>query len=143
MTDIVINWHFKIPGALHLILEARIKFTELHLKCDIDKTKLICEEIKTLLTQKERCLNSRPLTNLFNDPNALTTRTALTYGHFLISRTLTSIHEPNYLDCNNSYLNGLQLIQKILQQLWKCWHSEYLCRLQERQNGFYQLRIFK
>ena len=56
---------------------------------------------------------------------------------------MTSIHEPNYLDCNNSYLNRWQLIQKMLQQFWKRWHNEYICRLQQRPKWLLQTKNFQ
>ncbi|GFT01587.1 integrase catalytic domain-containing protein [Trichonephila clavipes] len=71
----------------------------------------------------------RPLTPISNDLNNLS---ALTPGHFIIGRPLTSIPEPNYIDSNNSYLTRWQQIQKLVQQFWKRWHKEYLTRLQQR-----------
>ncbi|XP_035214030.1 uncharacterized protein LOC118187854 [Stegodyphus dumicola] len=55
---------------------------------------------------------------------------ALTPGHFLIGRSLTSIPEPNCIEV--SHLTRWQHIQKMVQQFWKRWHKEYLCRLQQR-----------
>lgn len=131
LSDIGINWHFNVPGAPHMggLWEAGIKSTKFHLKRVVGETKLTYEEFETFLTQIEACLNSRPLTNLSNDPNDLS---VLTPGHFIIGRALTSIPEPNYLDYNVSYLNRWQIIQKMVQQFWKRWHNEYLCRLQQR-----------
>ncbi|GFX04548.1 integrase catalytic domain-containing protein [Trichonephila clavipes] len=77
----------------------------------------------------EACLNSRPLTPISNDPNNLS---ALTPGHFIIRRPLTSIPEPNYTDSNNSFVTRWQQIQKLVEQFWKRWHKEYLTRLQQR-----------
>ncbi|GFT08111.1 integrase catalytic domain-containing protein [Trichonephila clavipes] len=71
----------------------------------------------------------KPLTPISNDPNDLS---ALTPGHFIIGRPLTSIPEPNYIDSNNSYLTRWQHIQKLVQQFWKRWHKDYLTRLLQR-----------
>ncbi|GFW00345.1 integrase catalytic domain-containing protein [Trichonephila clavipes] len=89
----------------------------------------MCEEFETFLTQIESCLNSRPLMPISNDRNDLS---ALTPGHFIIGRPLTSIPEPNYIDLNNSYLTLWQQIQKLLQEFWKRWDKKYLTRLQQR-----------
>lgn len=131
LSDIGINWHFNVPGAPHMggLWEAGIKSTKYHLKRVVGETKLTYEEFATLLTQIEACLNSRPITALSNDPSDLS---ALTPGHFIIGRSLTSIPEPDYINSKISYLNRWQIIQKMLQQFWKRWHREYLCRLQQR-----------
>ncbi|GFY26556.1 integrase catalytic domain-containing protein [Trichonephila clavipes] len=131
LTDNGIKWHQNVPGAPHMggLWEAGIKSTKYHLKRVVGETKLTYEEFETFLTQIEACLNSRALTPISNDPNDLS---ALTPGHFIIGRPLTSIPEPNYIDSNNSYLTRWQHIQKLVQQFWKRWHKEYLTRLQQR-----------
>jgi len=131
LSDIGIKWHLNVPGAPHMggLWEAGVKSTKYHLKRVVGETKLTYEEFETFLTQIEACLNSRPLTALSNDPNDLS---ALTPGHFLIGRSLTSLPEPNYIDSNVSYLTRWQQIQKMVQQFWKRWQNEYLCRLQQR-----------
>ncbi|GFS97985.1 integrase catalytic domain-containing protein [Trichonephila clavipes] len=91
------------PGASYMggLWEAGIKSTKYHLKRVVGETKSTYEEFETFLTQIEACLNSRPLKPISNHPNDLS---ALTPGHFIIGRPLTSIPEPNYIDSNNSYL---------------------------------------
>ncbi|GFT45987.1 integrase catalytic domain-containing protein [Trichonephila clavipes] len=131
LTDNGIKWHQNVPGAPHMggLWEAGIKSTKYNLKRVVGETKLTYEEFETFLTEIEACLNSRPLTPISNDQNDLS---ALTPGHFIIGRPLTSIPEPNYIDSNNSYLTRWQQIQKLVQQFWKRWHKEYLTRLQQR-----------
>lgn len=131
LSDIGISWHFNPPGSPHMggLWEAGIKSTKFHLKRVVGDLKLTIEEFETLLTQIEACLNSRPLTPMSSDPDDLC---ALTPGHFLIGRSLASLPEPNYLDVKLNSLSRWQLIQRALQQFWKRWHREYLCRLQQR-----------
>ncbi|GFW37836.1 integrase catalytic domain-containing protein [Trichonephila clavipes] len=87
--------------------ESGIKSTKYHLKRVVGETKLTYEELETFLTQIEACLNSRPLTPISNDPNDLS---ALTLGHIITGRPLTSIPEPNYIDSNNFYPTRWQQI---------------------------------
>ncbi|GFW54560.1 integrase catalytic domain-containing protein [Trichonephila clavipes] len=131
LTDNGIKWHQNVPGAPHMggLWETGIKSTKYHLKRVVGETKLTYEEFETFVTQIEACLNSRPLAPISNDPNDLS---ALTPGHFIIGRKLTSIPEPNYIDSNNCYLTRWQQIQKLVQQFWKRWHKESLTRLQQR-----------
>nr|XP_042911764.1 uncharacterized protein LOC122272314 [Parasteatoda tepidariorum] len=109
-----IRWHLNVPGAPHMgsLWEVGIKSTKYHLKRVVGDIKLTHEEFETLLAQIEACLNSRPLTALSCDPNDLS---ALTPGHFIIGRPLTSIPEPNYTESNISYLTRWQIIQKMVQ----------------------------
>jgi len=83
----------------------------------------------TTFTQVEACLNSRPLTPLSSDPNDLH---ALTSGHFLIGRPLLAIPESDVMTIHHNRLSRWQLLQKINQQFWSRWSSEFLTRLQQR-----------
>lgn len=87
------------------------------------------EDLATLLSQIESCLNSRPLCALCSDPSDLDT---LTPAHFLIGERTTCIPEDNLLDCNNNRLTRWKSIEKSKQHFWRRWHSEYLNRLQAR-----------
>jgi len=91
--------------------------------------RLTFEELTTVFWQVEACLNSRPLTPLSSDPNDLD---VLTSGHFLIGRPLVALPEKDVTSINQNRLSRWQLIQKIQQQFWRRWSSEYLTRLQQR-----------
>jgi hypothetical protein len=91
--------------------------------------KLTFEELATLLTQIEAVLNSRPLTPESTDPSDLR---ALTPGHFLIGKPITSIPEPDLTHISTTRLGRWQLMQQMLQGFWKRWSSEYINRLQQR-----------
>lgn len=126
-----IEWHFIPPGAPNFggLWEAAVKSMKTHLKKVIGDSTLTYEELTTLLYQIEASLNSRPLCPLSNDPNDIS---SLTPGHFLVGRPLLSLPEGNVMDINTNRLSRWQMIQKMHQQFWRKWHTEYLNRLQER-----------
>lgn len=76
---------------------------------------LTYEEMATLLTQIEACLNSRPLSALSDDPADIT---ALTPGHFLIGSTLKAVPEPSLLDVTMSRLSRWQQLQQMRDHFW-------------------------
>ncbi|XP_033218345.1 uncharacterized protein LOC117173811 [Belonocnema kinseyi] len=95
----------------------------------VGKALFTYEQFNTCIIEVESILNSRPLTPVSSDPNDLT---ALTSGHFLIGKTLTSVPEHDYLDVPDNRLSLWQHIQKIKQHLWRRWHKEYLNELRTR-----------
>ena len=125
------TWHFIPPHAPHFggLWEAGIKSTKHHLRRVIGTATLTFEEISTLLYQIEACLNSRPLSQIgtnSQDP------TPLTPGHFLIGEPLLLVPENNYETSSISSLKRWQLTQKMLQQFWRRWSSEYLSQFLHR-----------
>ncbi|XP_050549051.1 uncharacterized protein LOC126910481 [Daktulosphaira vitifoliae] len=90
---------------------------------------LTYEELTTVLTRAEACLNSRPITPLSNEPFDLS---YLSPGHFLIGDSLMAVPEP---ESNTKQLNRLDRWQRVTQlslNLWKRRSKEYLGHLQER-----------
>ncbi|GBN92664.1 hypothetical protein AVEN_114544-1 [Araneus ventricosus] len=77
----------------------------------------------------EGVLYSRPIVPLSTDPHDYT---ALTPGHFLIGRPITSIAEPQLIEKSDNYLSRWQKITKLLQQVWKNWKRDYLNNLHLR-----------
>lgn len=90
---------------------------------------LSIEEIDTLLTQVETCLNSRPIAPLSDYPNDLT---SLTPGHFLVGGPLITVPEKSLLDMNEARLNRWQRVQRMYEQFWRIWSKDYLHSLQQR-----------
>lgn len=109
--------------------EAGVKSTKYHLKRITKDAKLTFEELSTLLAQIEACLNSRPLTPITSDPNDMT---ALTPGHFLIGDSLLAPPDHSNSIQPESALTRWQLVQRLYQNFWNQWQSEYLSRLQQR-----------
>jgi hypothetical protein len=73
---------------------------------------LTFDELKTLITQTEECLNSRTLVSLSNDPDD---PSALIPGHFLIGRLITAFPEPKLRNIKISLLSSW----KHLQHFWR------------------------
>ncbi|XP_050671207.1 uncharacterized protein LOC126969704 [Leptidea sinapis] len=92
------------------------------------QTFLTYEELTTLLSQVEACVNSRPLTLM----NSTLDEPPLTPGHFLIREPLIGVPEPSLLDVKLSPLNRWHIIQRMVQSLWSRWRNEYLTTLQHR-----------
>ena len=67
---------------------AAVKSFNTHIKKILSEVKLNFEELSTVLTQVEACLNSRPLKPLTDSLDVLE---VLTPGHFLIGRPLTAL----------------------------------------------------
>ncbi|XP_062704554.1 uncharacterized protein LOC134286876 [Aedes albopictus] len=126
-----IAWKFIPPRAPHFggLWEAAVKSTKNHLLKEVGNTTVSYEEMLTLLNQVEMCLNSRPITELSNDPSGLE---ALTPGHFLVGANLQAIPEKDLKQTPDNRLNRWQLVQKRLQAIWKRWSTEYLQQLQAR-----------
>jgi hypothetical protein len=97
LADRSINWHFIPPHSPHMggIWEAGVKSCKHHFKRIVGNALLRYEELYTLLTLIESCLNSRPITPMSNDPHDLE---ALTPGNFLIGAPLTAPLEPSLED---------------------------------------------
>ena len=89
-----IVWKFIPERTPHFggLWEAAVKSMKFHFKRIVGNTKLNFEELTTVLTQIESCLNSRPLAPL---PHVEDGIEALTPGHFLIGRPLESIPDPS------------------------------------------------
>ncbi|XP_065076066.1 uncharacterized protein LOC135699704 [Ochlerotatus camptorhynchus] len=109
--------------------EAAVKSLKGHMRRVIGNRMLKYDELHTVVTQIETCLNSRPLTPLSNDSSDLE---ALTPGHFLIQRPLTAAPEPSLHDLPENRLNRWQRVQNYSQLIWKRWSTDYLSTLQSR-----------
>ncbi|XP_077280508.1 uncharacterized protein LOC143907540 [Temnothorax americanus] len=126
-----ITWHFNPPAAPHFggLWEAAVKSTKFHLRRVIGETTLTFEEMSTLLSQVEACLNSRPLQALSDDPDDIS---ALTPGHFLIGAPLLALPEPALHDAAESSLSRWQHLQKMRDHFWSRWSHEYVIGMATR-----------
>ena len=126
-----IAWTYIPERAPHFggLWEAAVKSFKRHLYRIIGEVKLTFEELSTVLTQIESCLNSRPLTAL---PSAEDSGiNVLTPGHFLIGRPLEALPNPVAAYRAISLLKRWHLCQALLRHFWKRWSAEYLTQLQK------------
>ena len=123
-----IHWKFIPEHAPHFggIWEAAVKSMKMHLRRIISNVKLTFEELYTVLTQIESCLNSRPLVPLPSDDDGIE---VLTPGHFLIGRPLESLPDPAFSYRPLSLLSRWYLCQALVRHFWQRWSSEYLSSL--------------
>ncbi|XP_029054961.2 uncharacterized protein LOC114882244 [Osmia bicornis bicornis] len=126
-----IEWRLIPPHSPHFggLWEGAVKSAKHHLKRVIGDQKLTFEELYTLLTQVESCLNSRPLSPLSSDPTDLS---PLTPGHFLIGTALNALPAQDLRDVQTNRLNRYQLIQQMLQHFWQRWQNECIHQMQQR-----------
>ncbi|XP_076247806.1 uncharacterized protein LOC143187478 [Calliopsis andreniformis] len=126
-----IQWHFNPPQAPHFggLWESAVRLTKYHLNRVIGEQRLTYEELYTLLTQIESCLNSRPLSPSSSDPHDVN---PLTPGHFLIGTAPCALPDQDVTDIKLNRLNRYQLVQQMFQHFWQRWHKEYLHHLQQR-----------
>ncbi|XP_062556793.1 uncharacterized protein LOC134221620 [Armigeres subalbatus] len=130
-----IQWSFIPPRSPNFggVWEAGVKAAKSHLKIVLCEASLNYEEMTTVLVQVEAILNSRPMTQVSNDANDFN---ALTPGHFLVGRELTAVPEPSYDNVRVSSLSRWQHLQKLKQDFWSRWSTEYLSELQPRSKWY-------
>ncbi|XP_029166951.1 uncharacterized protein LOC114937603 [Nylanderia fulva] len=123
-------WQFLPPAAPHFggLWEAGVKSVKYHIKRCIGLHTLTFEEMTTFLCRIEACLNSRPIAPVSDNPDDYH---ALTPGHFLIGTSLLA-PEPSVLEFNENRLSRWQMIQRLTEEFWRSWSSDYLHSLQQR-----------
>ncbi|XP_040169767.1 uncharacterized protein LOC120904087 [Anopheles arabiensis] len=130
-----IDWTFIPPRAPHFggLWESAVKSAKYHLLRTMGTSSYTFEDMMTILTEVEGCLNSRPITPMSDNPSDLT---ALTPGHFLTGSHMQLLPSIDVSQIPSNRLNHWQLIQQQLQRFWKRWHTEYLQQLQTRSKWF-------
>ena len=90
--------------------------------------RLIFEELTTILTQIEACLNSRPLTPLPHPEDEFEARTP---GHFLVGAPLEALPDTESSTTSISLLWRWHLCQALVRHFWQHWSTEYLTNFQK------------
>lgn len=124
------EWNFIPAQSPHVggLWEAAVKSAKRHLIKVMGQASLTYEELYTILTQVEACLNSRPLTPLSSDPCDLE---ALTPAHFLIGEPLVATSQL-HVEPGISLRSRYERLTQSVQRFWKLWSNDYLSQLQER-----------
>ncbi|XP_055714780.1 uncharacterized protein LOC129808901 [Phlebotomus papatasi] len=132
------KWHFQPPKSPHHggLWEAAIKSMKHHFRRVVGNEKLTFEELCTVTAQIEAILNSRPVTQMSEDPSD---PEALTPGHFLVGRPLTELPSPDLTQLPDNRLDAWQRCQQLTQHFSKRWKLEYLTALQRRTKWFTEL----
>ena len=88
------TWHFIPERAPHFggLWESAVRAAKLHLKKVVGEQILDYEEMTTVVSQVEACLNSRPLGQVYS--HSADAVAPLTPAHFLIGRSMMAYPEP-------------------------------------------------
>ena len=126
------NWLFIPPHGPHHggLWEAAVKSMKHHLRSTLRSQIANYEELCTLLTEIEACLNSRPICALSSDPHF---STYLSPGHFPIGDPLVQFPAVDLTKVKSNRLSRWQSYQQQLQLFWKRWSADYLNDLHQRQ----------
>lgn len=129
LSSINVSWTFIPPRAPHFggCREFGIRLFKFHLKRTIKSTVLALEQFTTLTSQIEATLNSRPLVPLSSSPDDFE---ALTLGHFLIGKPLTSLPVPIQCAEPANLQQSWTIHKKIFNRFWHFWQRNYLQNLQ-------------
>ncbi len=121
-----IQWHFSPERAPHFggLWEAAVKSAKTLLKKTVGLHKFTYEELYTVITQIESCLNSRPLVPFDStDEDRLN---VLTPGHFLVGRPLEALPDKGDILQQPSTLKRWNLCQLVIREFWYRWSTEYI-----------------
>ena len=124
-----ITWRFIPERAPHFggLWEAAVKSLKKHLSRIVSNTKLNFEELTTVLSQIEACLNSRPLGTMpHNDDDGIE---ILTPGHFIIGRPMQALTDNALSYKPIAILRKWYLCEALVRHFWERWSSEYLIDL--------------
>ncbi|XP_053618244.1 uncharacterized protein LOC128679812 [Plodia interpunctella] len=136
------KWHYNPPLSPNFggLWEAGVKSIKHHLRRILNMN-LTFEEMTTTLCQIEACLNSRPLCPI--DDSDAENLDVLTPGHFLVGEAPMNVPDPDLKDVNWNRLSRWQHSQRLVQNFWRKWQTEYLSRLQQRPKWFKQNKEFQ
>ena len=133
LTDHKIKWKFIVDYAPWWggFYERMMKTIKIPLKKILGKNVFSPDEIYTILTEVEAMVNSRPLTQVSDEPSEMN---YLTPASFLIGRQLINVPvkpvNSKKKTPEKKELNKLMVMQnRTLNLLWKTWREEYMRNL--------------
>ena len=126
-----ITWQFIPERAPHFggLWEAAVKSLKTHMSRVVGNAKLNFEELTTVLSQIEACLNSRPLGTMpHNDDDGIE---VLTPGHFIIGRPMQALTDHALSYKPMPVLRRWYLCEALVRHFWNRWSSEYVTSLRK------------
>ncbi|XP_065204047.1 uncharacterized protein LOC135834138 [Planococcus citri] len=127
-----IAWKFNPPYTPHRggIWESAVKSAKRYIPKISENQKFTENELRTLLTQIEGILNTRPLAySNTGEPD----EEILTPGHFLVGRNLNvNLPEPSSPPANIKLSDRYIANQNRIRAFWRIWSQDYLNQLRSR-----------
>ncbi|XP_065203470.1 uncharacterized protein LOC135833629 [Planococcus citri] len=126
-----ISWKFNPPYTPHRggIWESAVKSAKRYLPKITDEQRFNENELRTLLTQVECILNSRPLAYCQTSEPL---EEVLTPGHFLVGRNLSVLPEPSEPPAGIKLSAQYEANCSRVRDFWKVWSQDYLNQLKAR-----------
>lgn len=134
LADRRVTWKFIPEGAPWWggWWERLVRSIKTALRKVLGRSSMNFEELATVLAEAEAIVNSRPLTYINSSADE---PTPISPAHFLIGQSLTVLPEPSLSSATPTTMNRRQTLrryeyrQKMIEQFWKRWQSEYLLQL--------------
>ena len=126
-----ITWKFNPPTASHMggVWERMIRSVRKILRALLGEQLVSDESLRTMMTEVQSILNSRPLTPVSSDPKDLE---PITPNHLLLLRSNANF-PPGIFSKEDMYTRRRwRQVQYLSNVFWKRWLKEYLPTLQER-----------
>jgi len=127
-----IAWHFNPPYASHMggVWERMVRSTKSALKSVLREQTLNDEALLTLITEVEKILNDRPITQVSTDSRD---PEPLSPNNLLLMRPNPSVPLGVFKRGDNYYKRWWKQVQYLAGIFWRRWKGEYLPTLQCRQ----------
>ena len=134
LANIGVNWMFIVEKAPWWggFWERLVRITKDCIKKSVGRALLTYEQLRTLLTEVEAVVNSRPLTYVYDDIEGISY--ALSPTHLLYGRRISA--NPNHesyevISTHKSLTKRARHHRYLLRQLTTRWKHEYLTSLRE------------
>ena len=125
------TWKFNPPYGPHFggVWERLIQSAKRTLLLILGSRRLSFDTFLTIMVETESILNSRPLTNVAEQPD---NEEPLTPNHFLIQRPFNSLPPGHFGDQQPASLKTWKNTQKLMNHIWRRLVKEYLPTLSRR-----------
>ena len=132
------KWEFIVPRAPWWggWWERLIRSVKLALRKTLNMNYVSKSELETILVEIESCINSRPLTSIREDPDAIH---YLTPSHFILGGAPHCKPSVNLEPCKvtSRDLSERQVVRnQKLEHFWKLWSNNYITNLPQVVKGF-------